>query len=59
MSSKDVEELSIIREEKRTLSMTVDNVKSELSQLQSRVFKNFSFLFPIACSCRYFSVFHF
>ena len=40
MSAKDVEELSIIREEKRTLSMTVENVKSELSQLQSRVFKN-------------------
>lgn len=39
MSAKDVEELSIIREEKRTLSMTVENVKSELSQLQARVFK--------------------
>ena len=44
MSAKDVEELSIIREEKRTLSMTVENVKSELSQLQSRVFKNVLFL---------------
>ena len=39
MSARDVEELSIIKEEKRTLSMTVENVKSELSQLQSRVFK--------------------
>ena len=47
MSAKDVEELSIIREEKRTLSMTVENVKSELSQLQSRVFNNFSFSFLV------------
>lgn len=50
MSAKDVEELSIIREEKRTLSMTVENVKSELSQLQSRVFNNFSFSF-LVISC--------
>ena len=48
MSAKDVEELSIIKEEKRTLSMTVENVKSELSQLQSRVFKKvFIYLFCI------------
>lgn len=37
MSAKDVEELSSVREEKRTLSMTVENLKSELSQLQSKV----------------------
>ena len=38
MSAMDVEELSTIREENRTLSMTVENLKSELSQLQSKVF---------------------
>ena len=37
MSAKDVEELQIIREEKRTLSTTVENLKSELSQLESKV----------------------
>ena len=37
MYSKGVEELSSIKEEKRTLSMTVENLKSELSQLQSKV----------------------
>ena len=51
MSARDVEELSIIKEEKRTLSMTVENVKSELSQLQSRVFKKV-FIIPII-SCMY------
>ena len=40
MSEKDIEELSIIREEKRTLSMTVENLKSELSQLQAKVIKS-------------------
>lgn len=37
MSEKDVEQLSTVREEKRTLSMTVENLKSELSQLQAKV----------------------
>ena len=37
MSAKDVEELTVIREEKRTLSITVENLKSDLSQLQSKV----------------------
>ena len=37
MSAKDVEELQIIREEKRTLSTTVESLKSELSQLESKV----------------------
>ena len=37
MSAKDVEELATIREDKRTLSMTVENLRSELSQLQSKV----------------------
>lgn len=36
MSSKDIEELSTIKEEKRSLSMTVENLRSELSQLQSK-----------------------
>ncbi|CAH3169321.1 unnamed protein product [Porites lobata] len=36
MSAKDVEELTVIREEKRTLSITVENLKSDLSQLQSK-----------------------
>ena len=37
MSAKDVEELTVIREEKRTLSITVENLKSDLSQWQSKV----------------------
>lgn len=43
MSEKDVEQLSTVREEKRTLSMTVENLKSELSQLQAKV-KLYSFI---------------
>lgn len=37
VSAKDVEELATIREEKRTLSTTVENLRSELNQLQSKV----------------------
>lgn len=36
MNAKDLEELTLIREEKRTLSITVENIKSELNQLQSK-----------------------
>lgn len=36
VSAKDVEELATIREEKRTLSTTVENLRSELNQLQSK-----------------------
>ena len=38
MNAKDLEELTLIREEKRTLSITVENIKSELNQLQSKVY---------------------
>lgn len=36
MSAKDLEELSVVREDKRTLSITVENLKSDLHQLQSK-----------------------
>lgn len=36
MNAKDVEELTLIREEKRNLSITIENIKSELNQLQSK-----------------------
>ena len=42
MSSKDLEELTLVREERRTLSITVENLKSELNQLKSKVIKLFS-----------------
>ena len=37
MYAKNAEELATVREEKRTLSMTVENLKSELSQWNSKV----------------------
>ena len=37
MYAINAEELSIVREKKRTLSMTVENLKSELSQWKSKV----------------------
>ena len=37
MSDKDCEELRTIREEKRMLSMTVENMKSEMTQVQAKV----------------------
>ena len=58
MSSKDIEELSIIKEEKRSLSMTVENLRSELSQLQSKVYKNFLFYFELHVAVDIF-LFHF
>ncbi|XP_067046476.1 lamin-B1-like [Acropora muricata] len=36
MSSKDLEELTLVREERRTLSITVENLRSELNQLKSK-----------------------
>ena len=44
MSAKDVEDLALIREEKRTLSITIENIKSELNQLHSKVFRTLSFI---------------
>ncbi|XP_015765214.1 PREDICTED: lamin-B1-like [Acropora digitifera] len=36
MSSKDLEELTLVREERRALSITVENLRSELNQLKSK-----------------------
>lgn len=36
MSSKDLEELTLVREERRSLSITVENLRSELNQLKSK-----------------------
>ena len=41
MFAKNAEELATVREGKRNLSMTVENLKSELGQWKSKVMYNF------------------